>query len=111
MSSMMRGGPSRHCRQMQHAGQPWEDRMLSISVLEDMKPISADSHIVEPPDIFLSRIDPKYRDICPHGVDHETRGALYIVEGLSPVAVGGAASAGIPADQLKLEGRTFANLH
>ena len=85
--------------------------MLSISALQDMKPISADSHIVEPPDIFLSRIDSKYRDICPHGVDHETRGALYIVEGISPVAVGGAASAGIPADQLKLEGRTFGNLH
>src|ERR1700722_3774415 len=85
--------------------------MLNIEALKAMKPISADSHIVEPPDIFLSRIDSKYRDICPHGVDHETRGALYIVEGISPVAVGGAASAGIPADQLKLEGRTFGNLH
>ncbi len=85
--------------------------MLSIETLKAMKPISADSHIVEPPDIFAPRIDPKYRATAPHGIDHETRGALYIVEGISPVAVGGAASAGIPADQLKLEGRVFSALH
>ena len=85
--------------------------MFAISDLRDMKPISSDGHITEPPDIFKSRIDPKYRDIAPHGVNHETRGALYIVEGISPVAVGGAASAGIPAEKLKLEGRTFEALH
>src|SRR4051812_26758735 len=85
--------------------------MLSISALRDMKPISSDGHITEPPDIFISRIDAKYRDIAPHGINHETRGALYMVEGISPVGVGGAASAGIPSEQLKLEGRTFENLH
>ena len=85
--------------------------MHTIQTLRDMKPISADSHVVEPPDIFASRIDPKYRNIAPHGVDDEKRGALYIVEGISPVALGGAASAGIPADQLKLEGRVFSALH
>jgi len=85
--------------------------MLSVETLKAMKPISADSHIVEPPDVFTARIDAKYRDTCPRGVDHETRGYLYMVEGISPVAVGGAASAGIPAEQLKLEGRVFSALH
>ena len=85
--------------------------MLAIDTLKQMKPISADSHITEPPDLFIDRIESKYRDICPRGVDHETRGALYIVEGISPVALGGAASAGIPAKELKLEGRVFSALH
>ena len=30
--------------------------MLSVETLKAMKPISADSHIVEPPDIFIDRI-------------------------------------------------------
>ena len=81
--------------------------MLTIDTLRGMKAISADGHVTEPPDMFKSRIDPKYRDIAPYGVNHETRGALYIVDGISPVATGGACSAGIPADKLKLEGRTF----
>ena len=30
------------------------------------KLVSADSHIVEPPDLWLTRIDAKYRDRAPH---------------------------------------------
>jgi predicted TIM-barrel fold metal-dependent hydrolase len=33
--------------------------------MADYKVISADSHIVEPPDLYTSRIDPKYRDRAP----------------------------------------------
>jgi len=28
--------------------------------------ISADSHIVEPPNCYIDYIDPKYRDVAPH---------------------------------------------
>src|SRR4051794_29122375 len=86
-------------------------KMLTVEDLKALKPISADSHIVEPPDLFIDRIEAKYKDTCPRGVDHETRGYLYMVEGISPVAVGGAASAGIPSQDLKLEGRVFSALH
>ena len=85
--------------------------MLTVEDLRALKPISADSHVVEPPDLFIDRIEAKYKDTCPRGIDHETRGYLYMVEGLSPVAVGGAASAGIPSQELKLEGRVFSALH
>jgi predicted TIM-barrel fold metal-dependent hydrolase len=33
--------------------------------MADYKVISADSHIVEPPDLYTSRIDPRYRDRAP----------------------------------------------
>jgi hypothetical protein len=31
------------------------------------KVISADSHIVEPPDMYTSRIEPKFRERAPRG--------------------------------------------
>ena len=36
------------------------------------KLISADSHIVEPPDMYSSRIDPKFRDRAPRMERFET---------------------------------------
>ncbi len=35
--------------------------------------ISADSHIVEPPDLYATRIEPKFRDIAPRLERHRTR--------------------------------------
>ncbi len=37
------------------------------------KVISADSHIVEPPDLYSSRIEPKFRDRAPKMERHRTR--------------------------------------
>ena len=33
--------------------------------MAEYKLISADSHIVEPPDMYTGRIDPKFRDRAP----------------------------------------------
>lgn len=85
--------------------------MLSTEQLRHMKPISADSHVVEPPDAFAGRIQAKYRDIAPRGVDDEKRGALYLIEGLAPISLGGIAAAGMPPQQLSQDGRKFAQLH
>ena len=35
--------------------------------------ISADSHIVEPPDLYATRIEPKFRDAAPRLERHRTR--------------------------------------
>ena len=35
--------------------------------------ISADSHIVEPPDLYSSHIEPKFRDRAPRMERHRTR--------------------------------------
>jgi len=38
------------------------------------KVISADSHIVEPPDMYTSRIEPKFRERAPRIERHKTPG-------------------------------------
>ena len=46
------------------------------------KPIlSADSHITEPPDTYVDRIEPRYRDRAPHMVRHDTMGDLFVIDG------------------------------
>ncbi len=40
--------------------------------MADYKLISADSHIVEPPDLYASRIEPKFRDCAPRMKRQET---------------------------------------
>ena len=45
------------------------------------KPISADSHITEPPNCYIDYIDPKYRDIAPHIVSDERLGDIYRIDG------------------------------
>jgi len=44
--------------------------------------ISADSHIVEPPDLFTQSIDPKFRDRAPRVIEDPALGAIWDVEGL-----------------------------
>ncbi|MEM7252855.1 MAG: amidohydrolase family protein [Pseudomonadota bacterium] len=65
-------------------------------------PISADSHIVEPPHCYVDFIDPKYRDAAPtlgktkDGVD------AFIADGLTQkIPLGLLAAAGVPPDELK----------
>ena len=45
--------------------------------------ISADSHMLEPPDLWTTRLDKKYRDQAPHVEDNE-RGSYFIAPGLKP---------------------------
>ena len=54
--------------------------------------ISADSHIVEPPDLYSSRIEPKFRDRAPRMERHRTRTGreydAWYVDGLRVGTVG-----------------------
>jgi predicted TIM-barrel fold metal-dependent hydrolase len=43
--------------------------------------VSADSHIAEPPDLWTSRIDRRFRDRAPHLVSDESSDA-YVIDGL-----------------------------
>jgi len=74
--------------------------------------ISADSHITEPPNCYIDYIDPKFRDIAPKMVRHETKGDLFVVHGMKkPVGVALAAAAGKKPEDLKMFGANFENLH
>ncbi len=76
------------------------------------RPISADSHVTEPPNCYIDHIEAKYRDIAPRLVHDEKRGDTFYVDGMAtPVPMGLVASAGKPASELRMGGVKFDELH
>ena len=76
--------------------------------------ISSDSHIMEPPDTYIARIDNKYKDIAPRVVWHEKSGDTYVVEGMKQtIPMGLVAAAGVSAEGLATSARfaKFEDLH
>lgn len=74
--------------------------------------ISADSHITEPPDTYIPRIDPKYRDQAPHLTTIDNVGDVFVVPGMKvPVPMGLVAAAGKQPEELKTFGVKFEDLH
>lgn len=69
--------------------------------------ISADSHVLEPPDLWLDYIEPAYRDTAPRIVSEDAEDKWYI--GDTPIASIGTVSAAGKRfenlDELRLEGR------
>ncbi len=63
--------------------------------------ISSDGHVIEPPDLWLERIDRRFRDRAPH-VEHREKFDVFCVDGLQPFA--GADLGGVMAT-FKVEGR------
>jgi hypothetical protein len=56
--------------------------------------ISADSHITEPPNTYVERIDHKYKDSAPRMVPHEKLGDVFIVKDIeTPLSLSFAAAA------------------
>ena len=67
--------------------------------------ISADSHVVEPPDLWLNYIEPRFKDRAPRLI-HKDEGDVFEYEGQPFIApMGMAAGAGKPSDQLRRHGR------
>ena len=78
----------------------------------DWRPISADSHITEPPGCYRDHIDPAYRERAPHVVRHESMGDIYLVDGMkTPVPMGLIAAAGIAPQDIRIGGAKFEDLH
>jgi len=74
--------------------------------------ISADSHITEPPNTYVDRIDARFRDRAPHVVRDPKRGDLFVIEGLTkPIPMGLVAAAGKRAEELTVFGAKFDELH
>ncbi len=65
------------------------------------KAISADSHIVEPPNCYSDFIDPKFRDRAPQVVDGPGGAAIFNIPGLDDIIpLGLLGAAGVPAEDL-----------
>jgi predicted TIM-barrel fold metal-dependent hydrolase len=75
--------------------------------------ISADSHITEHPNTYIDNIDPAYRDRAPKMVDGgEGVGDLFVIDGMkTPVPMGLVAAAGKPAEEIRVMGVKFEDLH
>jgi predicted TIM-barrel fold metal-dependent hydrolase len=70
--------------------------------MADYRIISADSHMVEPPGLWLERLDRKYRDHAPRVIEeyHGKKGAFFAAEGLRPLPVGGIFGSGKTSEEL-----------
>ena len=78
----------------------------------DWRPISADSHITEPPNCYIDNIDPAWREKAPHVVHKEGMGDTYIVDGMkTPVPMGLISAAGVPPQDIRIGGAKFEDLH
>lgn len=66
--------------------------------------LSADSHVIEPPDVWETRIDPKFRARAPR-LDRREDGDYFTFEGLRPLAVAGLSAAGKFATGVAANGR------
>lgn len=80
------------------------------------KPISADSHITEPPDCYKNYIDPKYRDRVPYLKIGPKGGAVYVIEDINEgkpytVDVGHMSAAGLDPREIQAGVKTFADIH
>jgi predicted TIM-barrel fold metal-dependent hydrolase len=75
--------------------------------------ISADSHITEPPGTYVDYIEAAWRERAPRMVDGgEGVGDVFVVEGMrNPVPMGLVAAAGKPAEQIRVTGVKFDELH
>jgi predicted TIM-barrel fold metal-dependent hydrolase len=63
--------------------------------------ISADSHVTEPGDCYVDRIDPKFRDRAPRALTDDTMGAVMEIDGgLARIPYGMIAAAGRPAESI-----------
>ena len=67
-----------------------------------MRVVSADSHMMEPADLWQTRLDTKYRDRAPSVVEgyNGKKGHFFCVEGLRPFPVAGGFAAGNKPEDL-----------
>ncbi len=74
--------------------------------------ISADSHITEPPQTYVDHIDPKWRDRAPRMEYVEGMGDVFRIDGMKmPVPMGLVAAAGKPAEEIRVKGVRFEEMH
>jgi hypothetical protein len=43
--------------------------------------VSADSHMIEPPNLWTDRLDKKFRDAAPH-VEENEKGSFFVAPGI-----------------------------
>src|SRR5437899_2870095 len=70
--------------------------------MANLRVVSADSHMMEPADLWESRLDKKFRDRAPKVIkDPKKPGYQFVAEGIRPFPVAGGFGAGRSGEELK----------
>ena len=81
------------------------------------KPISGDSHVVEPPNLYKDYIDPQFRDQAPEPFIGPKGGAVWPLDGIMGdgiiynVGVGSISCAGVDPKEMQMNTMTYADMH
>ena len=76
-----------------------------MSPVADTRVVSADSHVLEPHDLWTSRLaGTPFADRAPRMVEDSHHGHVFAIDGLHPFPVGLAGAAGKPASELRWTG-------
>ena len=95
------------------------DAALHVSDVKDAsfkplpyKPVSADSHITEPPNTYSDYIDPTFRDVAPKVIKGPTGGDVFVIPGMEmQIPMGGMAAAGRDPREMRMDTATFDEIH
>lgn len=81
------------------------------AVVGKIRPVSADSHVTEPPNAFVDNIDPRFRDRAPRVRKDHNNVDFYDIDGLQGgIRLGTFAAAGKSPEEIRADG-TFEALH
>ncbi|MBI3303395.1 MAG: amidohydrolase family protein, partial [Deltaproteobacteria bacterium] len=70
--------------------------------MPNLRVVSADSHMMEPADLWVTRLDNKFKDRAPKVIKNPDKpGYLFVAEGLKPFPVAGGFGAGRSGEELK----------
>jgi len=97
-----------------------ESRHIAQLAGDEIKPlpyklISADSHVVEPPNLYVDYVDPKYRDRVPRTEIGPKGGEVWRIDGIFDdkpyiVGIGSIASAGVDPKEIRMNEWTYADI-
>ncbi len=74
--------------------------------------ISADSHITEPPNTYIDYIESKWKDRAPQMKYVDEVGDAFFIDGMKrPIPMGLVAAAGKPAEEIRITGVRFEDMH
>jgi predicted TIM-barrel fold metal-dependent hydrolase len=70
--------------------------------MASLRVVSADSHVMEPADLWSARLDKKFRERSPHVIKNPKKpGYIFVAEGIDPFPVAGGFGAGRSGEELK----------
>jgi len=92
------------------AGKNQVARRRLIVKMDDMILISADDHVIEPPDLFKGRVPAKYADFAPQVVTYTNGEQRWVFEGQPLIMVASSAVAGRKREELAAEASRFSEL-